>query len=140
MKGSLFAFSCLSVSVFLQVAPFSTPSALAQCVQFDQGIQVSISGGGPAQQSNNVEMLNQKACSRNSVVTTGEQIYVGPHRAIQDRNVRQVIRGNSNSRFSTNYPIQIQVNPKINVDNPADRIDTINNPALRYREQLRLIE
>lgn len=140
MKISRFAVGCLSICGLFNFAPVATNSALAQCVQFDQGIQVSISGAGPAQQSNTVEMQAEGSCLGNSTVTTGTQIHVGPNRAIQNRNVRQSIRGDNHSQLRNNYPIQIRVNPQINVDNPADRIESINNPALRYAEELRLIQ
>lgn len=132
----------LSIATLLAVTPMVivTESATAQCVQVDTGVQISISGGGPAQQTNTVNLENQGSCRGNAAVTTGTQIHVGPNRAIQNRSVRQSIRSGERLLRSTNYPVQIQVNPKINVDNPADRINDINNPALRYREQLRLIE
>lgn len=121
MKLPLLAFSLLSVSSVLIFEPNSTNSAAAQCVQFDQGIQISISGSGPARRSNNVEMRSEGACTGNSIVTTGQQIHVGPGRAIQERNVRQNIRGGSNNGIGGGSTIQIRVNPTIDVNNPADR-------------------
>lgn len=121
MKFSWLAFSFLSVSSGLIFQPNFTNPAAAQCVQFDQGIQISISGSGPARRSNNVEMQSAGACTGNSVVTTGQQIHVGPGRAIQNRNVRQTIRGGTNNGIGGGSTIQIRVNPTIDVNNPADR-------------------
>ncbi|MCT7955253.1 hypothetical protein [Laspinema palackyanum] len=139
MKKSSF-LSSLSIAALFSIAPVATDLAAAQCVQIDTGVQISISGGGPAQQTNTVDMGNPGGCGRNATVTTGTQIHVGPNRAVQNRSVRQSVRGGERSLRSTSYPVQIQVNPQINVDNPADRINSIQNPAIRYREQLRLIE
>ncbi|MCT7982763.1 hypothetical protein NG796_05585 [Laspinema sp. A4] len=139
MKTSSF-LSCLSIITLFSIAPVTTDLAAAQCVQIDTGVQISISGGGPAQQTNTVDMGNPGSCGRNATVTTGTQIHVGPNRAVQNRSVRQSIREGERSLRSTSYPVQIQVNPQIHVDNPVDRLNSINNPALRYREQLRLIE
>jgi hypothetical protein len=136
----LSVFNRLSIATLCVVAPLVTESATAQCVQVDTGVQISISGGGRPQQTNTVNLENQGNCRGNAAVTTGTQIHVGPNRAIQNRSVHQSIRSGERSPRSTSYPIQIQVNPQIHVDNPADRINSINNPALRYREQLRLIE
>lgn len=121
MKVSWLVFSFLSVSSSLIFQPNLTNSAAAKCVQFDAGIQVSISGSGPARRSNNVEMQSDGACTGNSVVTTGQQIHVGPGRAIQNRNVRQNIGGGSNNGIGGGSTIQIRVNPTIDVNNPADR-------------------
>ncbi|MEB3829402.1 hypothetical protein [Phormidium sp. CCY1219] len=140
MKTSILAASCCAISALFNFAPISTIPVSAQCVQLDQGIQVSISGAGPARRNNDVQMESQGACSGSSTVTTGAQIHVGPNRAVQNRTVRQTIRKNGHSQLRNSYPIQIRVNPQIDVDNPADRIDSINNPALRYREKLRLVE
>jgi len=141
MKTSILAASCcVSISALFNFAPVSTNPVSAQCVQLDQGIQVSISGAGPARRNNDVQMESEGACSGSSTVTTGAQIHVGPNRAVQNRTVRQSIRKNGHSQWRNSYPIQIRVNPQIDVDNPADRIDSINNPARRYREELRLIE
>ena len=118
MKFSFLAFSLLSVSSALIFEP---NYAAAKCIQFDQGIQVSISGSGPAQRSNNVEMRSEGACTGNSIVTTGQQIHVGPGRAVQERNVRQIIRGGGNNGIAGGPTIQIRVNPTIDVNNPADR-------------------
>ncbi|MCT7972830.1 hypothetical protein [Laspinema olomoucense] len=139
MKKSSFLNS-LSIAALFSIAPLTTDLAAAQCVQIDTGVQISISGGGPAQQTNTVDMGNQNSCGRNATVTTGTQIHVGPNRAVQNRSVRQSVQGGERSLRPSSYPVQIQVNPKIHVDNPADRLNSINNPALRYREQLRLIE
>lgn len=121
MKISWLAFSLLSVSSVLIFEANSPNSASAQCVQFDQGIQVSISGSGPARRSNNVEMSSEGGCTGNSIVTTGQQIHVGPGRAVQERNVRQTIRGSGNNGIGGGPTIQIRVNPTIDVNNPADR-------------------
>ncbi|MGL5195971.1 MAG: hypothetical protein ACRC8Y_20485 [Chroococcales cyanobacterium] len=139
MKKSSF-LSSLSIAALFSIAPFATDLAAAQCVQIDTGVQISISGGGPAQQTNQVDMGNPRSCGRNATVTTGTQIHVGPNRAVQNRSVRQSVQGTERSLRSTSYPVQIQVNPQIHVDNPADRLNSSNNPAIRYREQLRLIE
>jgi hypothetical protein len=132
--------SSLSMAALFSIAPVTIESAAAQCVQIDTGVQISISGAGPAQQTNTVDMGNPGTCGRNATVTTGTQIHVGPNRAVQNRSVRQSVRGTERLLRSTSYPVQIQVNPQINVDNPADRLNSIQNPAIRYREQLRLIE
>ncbi len=132
--------SSLSIAALFTAAPVATDLAAAQCLQIDTGVQVSISGGGPAQQTNTVDMGTPGSCGGNATVTTGTQIHVGPDRAVQNRSVRQSIRGGERSLRQTSYPIQIRVNPQINVDNPADRINLLNNPAERYREQLRLIQ
>ncbi len=137
-KSSL--LSGLSIVALFTIAPVATDLAVAQCVQIDTGVQISISGGGPAQQTNTVDMGKPGSCSRNATVTTGTQIHVGPNRAVQNRSVRQSLREGERSLRPSSYPVQIQVNPQINIDNPADRLNSIKNPALRYREQLRLIE
>lgn len=121
MKFPLLAFSLLSVSSLLIFEPNSTNSALGQCVLFDQGIQVSISGSGPARRSNNVEQRSEGGCSGNYIVTTGEQIHVGPGRAVQERNVRQTLRGNGNNGSGSGPTVRIRVNPTIDVYNAADR-------------------
>lgn len=121
MKVSLLALSLLSFSTALAFESFSNNSARAQCVQFDQGIQISVSGSGPAQRSNNVEMQSEGRCVGNTIVTTGEQIHVGPGRAVQERNVRQTIRGTNKNGIAGGRTIQIRVNPTIDVNNPADR-------------------
>ncbi|MBD2182281.1 hypothetical protein [Aerosakkonema funiforme] len=121
MKISLLALSLLSFSTALAFESFSNNPAGAQCVQFDQGIQISVSGSGPAQRSNNVEMQSEGRCVGNTIVTTGEQIHVGPGRAVQERNVRQTIRGTNKNGIAGGRTIQIRVNPTIDVNNPADR-------------------
>ena len=125
MKFSLLTFGILSISSILAFAPHTSNSASAQCVQFDQGIQVSISGSGPAQRSNNVDMRSEGACTGNYSVTSGQQIHVGPGRAVQQRNVRQTLRGNNNNRVGNGQTIQIRVNPTIDVYNAADRYRNI---------------
>ncbi len=121
MRVFLMAFSFLSVSAVLVFEPFSNSSVRAQCVQFDQGIQVSISGSGPARRSNNVDMQSEGSCRGNAIVTTGQQIHVGPGRAVQERNVRQTLRGGSNNGIGKGPTVQIRVNPTIDVYNAADR-------------------
>lgn len=121
MKLSWLKLGFLSASAVIVCASFTSKSASAKCVQFDQGIQVSISGSGPARRSNNVDMRSEGSCTGNYVVTTGEQIHVGPGRAVQERNVRQTIRGNRSNGISGSPTIQIRVNPTIDVNNPADR-------------------
>lgn len=121
MKLSWLKSGFLSASAVIVCASFTSNSASAQCVQFDQGIQVSISGSGPARRTNNVDMQSEGSCTGNYVVTTGEQIHVGPGRAIQERNVRQTIRGNRSNRIGGGPTVQIRVNPTIDVNNPAER-------------------
>ncbi len=121
MKLSWLKYGFLSASAVIVCASFTSNSASAQCVQFDQGIQVSISGSGPARRSNNVDMRSEGSCTGNSVVTTGQQVHVGPGRAVQERNVRQIIRGNGNNRIGGGQTVQIRVNPTIDVYNAADR-------------------
>ena len=139
MKKSSF-LSSLSIAALFSIAPVATDLAAAQCLQIDTGVQISISGGGPAQQTNTVDMGNPSSCGRNATVTTGTQIHVGPDRAVQNRSVRQSVQEGERSLRRSSYPLQIQVNPQIHVDNPADRLNSNQNPAIRYREQLRLIE
>lgn len=139
MKKSSF-LSSLSIAALCSISPVATDLAAAQCVQIDTGVQISISGADPAQQTNTVDMGNPSSCGRNATVTTGTQIHVGPNRAVQHRSVRQSVQEGERSLRRSSYPVQIQVNPQIHVDNPADRLNSNQNPAIRYREQLRLIE
>ena len=117
MKLTPLAIGFLSLSTVFSF----THSASAQCVQVDQGIQVSISGSGPARRSNNVDLRSEGSCTGNYSVTTGTQVHVGPGRAVQERNVRSTLRGDRKHRVGGGSTVQIRVNPQIDVYNAADR-------------------
>ena len=117
--------SCLSCSSLLIVAPAVTNSATAQCVQADVGIQYNISGSKkPTQRTNDVDMQSTGSCRGNASVTTGVQGNVGGNGSVrQERRVRHRFEGKGKNRENGNSTIQIQVNPQIDVYNPADNLN-----------------
>lgn len=121
MKFPALVFGFLSVSSILIFSPSATNSASGQCVQVDQSVQVSISGSGPAKRRNNIELRSEGPCTGSYGVTTGTQVHVGPGQAVQERNVRQTLRGDRKNPAGSGRTIQIQVNPQIDVRNPADK-------------------
>jgi len=127
MKFSAIAFSFLSVSSILIFSPSATNSAAGQCVQLDQSVQVSVSGSGPAKRRNNVELNSEGPCTGSYGVTTGTQVHVGPGQAVQERNVRQTLRGDGKNTVGSGRTIQIRVNPQIDVRNPADKYRNLVN-------------
>lgn len=119
-----FLFFSLSGGMVLGVW---TQPAIAQCVQADVGIQYNISGSRvPTRRSNDVKMRGQGTCTGNTSITTGVQGNVGGTAPLtQRRRVRQEFQGSDRRRIrgrrESGKIIRIQVNPQIDVYNPADR-------------------
>lgn len=104
---------------------YSTPNAVAQCVQADVSVQYNISGSQePTDRSNDVKLKSDGACRGNASVTTGVQGNIGGNRRVsQRRKVRQrLVNSGDNDNYSGNT-VQIQSNPAIDVYNPADNLD-----------------
>lgn len=123
MKTASFMIGLLSTSLLTFIS--TTDNALAQCIQSDVSVQYNISGSRqPTDRRNDVQFDSSPNCQGNTSVTTGVQGNVGgTGRVRQHRTVRHNQRGGSNHRGFTGGPnLQIQVNPAIDVYNPADRL------------------
>jgi len=125
MKIINLAIRLISCSILINFTPFFTDSVNGQCVQADISVQYNISGSQqPTERSNDVEFNSNGTCTGNVSVTTEVQGNEGGTGSVrQTRTVRHNHQGNTNNNTAVNGPtIQVQVNPAIDVYNPAEKL------------------
>jgi hypothetical protein len=121
MKLPLFSLSLLSVSACLIFAPFTAPSASAQCVIADPSVQLAIRDPDiPAQQSNKVNMQTEGSCTGNVSVSPNVQLGVNPTGGVsQNRTSSHNLSGGTGNATGISGPtIAVPVNTQVDVPFP----------------------
>ena len=98
--------------------------AIAQCVQNDVGIQVSITGSRePAQQESDVQMNSQGPCTGTYTRTQSVQSVTGGTERTEQRRVvtHEITPGEENASGVSGSTVSTGTNPTIDVYNAADR-------------------